>query len=327
MMLLSRIIRIAGVAIILLIAVFAAYVATRQNLRFDRPFPEVLARTDSSAIERGRYLVRHVADCGACHGDPKLRGSAPLDQIPLSGGVEWNIPPGVFRSPNITADVETGIGGVADAAIARALRYGVAADGRSLLPFMEMQGLADDDLVAIVSYLRSQPAVSNPVPGHSYTLLGRVIRATVLANPVGPAETPPAVAPRAVGIETGRYLAGSVANCWACHTERDPNTGKLLGPRYGGARSMLGGGGSDTLWAPPNLTPGPKTGRLMQLGLTEDTFIERMRAGELLPGSPMPWKVFRGMSDDDLRSIHRFLMSLPPVENDVGPAVRVGPRP
>ena len=52
-----------------------------------------------------------------------------------------------------------------------------------------------------------------------------------------------------------------------------------------------------------------------------------MRAGEVLPGSPMPWQALRGMSDDDLRSIYRFLMSLPPVENDVGPAMRVGSRP
>jgi len=39
---------------------------------------------------------------------------------------------------------------------------------------MEMQGLADDDLQAVVSYLRTQPAVNHPVPDHQYTVLGKV---------------------------------------------------------------------------------------------------------------------------------------------------------
>jgi hypothetical protein len=33
----------------------------------------------------------------------------------------------------------------------------------------------------------------------------------------------------------------------------------------------------------------------------------------------MPWQAFRLMTDDDLRAIYRFLRTLPPVENDVGP--------
>jgi len=320
---LSRIVRLIGLAFVLLIAGFAVFVATRQNLRFDRPFPDVVASTDSSVIERGRYIVRSVAGCGECHGDPRVKGPARGLSGPLIGGNEWNIPPGKFYARNITPDVETGIGGASDAAIARALREGVGIDGRALLPFMELQGLADDDLVAIVSYLRSQPPVEHAVPMHEYTMLGRVVKATVLANPVGPSEPPPAVAPREVGIETGRYLANSVALCWACHTERSPNTGQLLGPRFSGARSMPGEASGDTLYAPPNLTPDPKTGRLLQLGLTEDGFVERIHAGRVYPGSPMPWEIFANMHEDDLRSIYRFLMSLPPVEHDVGPGMQV----
>lgn len=322
MELVSRAIRLVGLAGVLLVAGFAIFIATRQNLRFDPAAPEVAASADPAVIERGRYLVRIAADCASCHGDPTHSGEAGGD-VPLSGGNAWHLPPGVFRAPNITPDPETGIGRATDASIARALRHGVGIDGRALLPFMEMQGLADDDLAAIVSYLRTQEPVSHAVPPHEYTLLGRIVRATALADPVGPAEPPPPVAPRAVGIETGRYLAGSVSNCWACHTERSPSTGGLLSPRFSGAKSMPGGAGSDTVWAPPNLTPDPRTGRLMQLGLDEDGFVERMRAGRVLPGSPMPWDVYRRMSEDDLRSIYRFLMSLPPVENDIGPGVRV----
>ena len=108
----------------------------------------------------------------------------------------FDIPPGKFYARNLTPDAETGLGNCTDRAIARALRLGVGHDGRALLPFMEMQGLADDDLLAVVSYLRSQAPVRNAVPAHQFTLLGKVVKATVLAKPVGPATPPPARAPR-----------------------------------------------------------------------------------------------------------------------------------
>src|SRR6185436_15944093 len=108
-----------------------------------------------------------------------------------------------------TPDAETGLGKVSDKAIARALRYGVGHDGRALLPFMEMQGLSDDDLQAVVSYLRTQAPVRNPVPPHHYTLLGKVVRATVLAKPVGPSAPTPSRAARGASVETGRYLSES----------------------------------------------------------------------------------------------------------------------
>src|SRR5206468_9360252 len=104
---------------------------------------------------------------------------------------------------------ETGIGHFSDGEIARALRYGVGHDGRALLPFMEMQGLSDEDLTAVVSYLRSLPPVRNEVPAHRYGLLGMIVKATVLANPVGPKQTPPRVNPRGATVENGRAIPGS----------------------------------------------------------------------------------------------------------------------
>lgn len=92
---------------------------------------------------------------------------------PLIGGFVCDIPPGKFYPRNLTPDAESGLGNVADSAIARALRYGVGHDGRVLLPFMEMQGLSDDDLVAVVSYLRTQAPVHNVVPQHSFNVPGQ----------------------------------------------------------------------------------------------------------------------------------------------------------
>ena len=313
-----RILSWIGLIVTLVIAGFAVYVATRQNLKFDAPYPAVAASADSTVIARGHYVVRVLASCQACHGDPaQAEANAAGRDVPLSGGFTWHIPPGQFHAPNITPDAETGIGGFNDGAVARALRHGVGRDGRALLPFMEMQGLSDEDLAAVISYLRAEPPVRNAVPRHKYTLLGTVVKATVLANPIGPTGTPPALSPRGTTEENGRYLAESVANCWACHTQRDMRTGQLTGPRFGGTIATPDEHNPKRAWSAPNLTSDAKTGRLGTL--TEDAFVARFRMGRLIPGSPMPWPAYGNMTDDDLRAIYRYLKSLPPVERDTGP--------
>src|SRR5262245_37316112 len=267
----------------------AVFVASRQNLRFDAPEPPVAASTDSAVVERGHYIVRNVAGCAQCHGAPEAKAAYTAgEDVPLSGGHQWKIPPGEFYARNITPDPETGIGKISDGKIARALRYGVGHDGRALLPFMEMQGLSDQDLVAVVSYLRSQSPVHSPVPSHHYNLLCKIVRATILSKPVGPKTPPPQATPHGPTVENGRYLAGSVANCWACHTQRDPNTGELTGAMYAGSSEFQDEDNPKRSWAPPNLTSAPNTGVLARL--TEDAFVARFHAGRTIPGSPMPWQ-------------------------------------
>jgi mono/diheme cytochrome c family protein len=317
-----RKILISGASVLgVLIVVGAVFVSARQNLRFDdTPYPDVAASTDSAVVERGRYIVRVAAPCAGCHGDPSERAAyARGADVPLVGGVLFDIPPGQFYTRNLTSDAETGLGNVPDKAIARALRFGVGHDGRALLPFMEMQGLADDDLRAVVSYLRTQPAVRNPVPPHHYNLLGKIVRATVVSKPVGPSSTPPAQAPRGASVETGHYLVESVALCWSCHTDRSQMTGALTGPRFGGTTGFKESDDHTRTWSPPNITSDPETGRLGKM--SEDQFVARFRQGRLIPGSPMPWQAFSRMSEEDLRAIYRYLQSVPAVKRDVGPPV------
>jgi hypothetical protein len=69
----------------------------------------------------------------------------------------------------------------------------------------------------------------------------------------------------------------------------------------------------------PNLTPHP-TGVLLKFA-DEDVWIGRFRAGRVIAASYMPWGPYSRMTDEDLRAIYRYLRTLNPVENDVGPIV------
>jgi mono/diheme cytochrome c family protein len=309
-----------GLILVAAFATIALYVASRQNLRFDgTPYPRLAFAADSATVARGHYIVRVAAPCASCHGDPsRYQASLRGDEVPLSGGHKFPIPPGNFYVRNITPDPETGIGSFPDSAVARALRYGVGHDGRALLPFMEMQGLSDDDLVAVVAYLKHQPPVRNPVPNHEYNLLGKIVKATVLANPVGPHATPPAVSPRGATVENGRYLVESVSLCGACHTQRDPNTGAFTGQPFAGATDFQDEMDPSRVWSPPNITSGGRLG-----SLSEDQFVARFRAGRAIPGSPMPWQAFQKLDEDDLRAIYRYLMTVPKSTADVGPPMVV----
>ena len=94
------------------------------------------------------------------------------------------MPVGTSRAPNITPDVETGIGRYRDEELARVLRHGVHPSGRAMLPFMPFADLADSDLVAVISYLRSRPAIRHAGPAHDINLLGRFAKA-FLVEPHG----------------------------------------------------------------------------------------------------------------------------------------------
>ena len=96
-------------------------------------------------------------------------------------------------------------------------------------------------------------------------------------------------------------------------------TGALTGPRYGGTTGFTEVDDTLHTWSPPNITSDPETGRLGKM--SEEQFVARFRQGRVIPGSPMPWQAFSRMAEDDLRAMYRYLMSVPPVKNDVGPAV------
>jgi mono/diheme cytochrome c family protein len=307
---------VAALALVLVVVILV-----RSNRTFDAPYPEVHASTDPKVIERGAYLAYGPAHCVLCHTSGAANKAAFEEGAtpPLTGGNEFKLPVGSVFTPNLTPDKETGIGRYSDGELARVLRHGVMPDGRAALPFMEFQQLSDEDLTAVISFLRSQKPVRHEVPKTSLNIVGKALLAFVF-EPVGPKKTPPKTSPaEAATIERGEYLATTVANCASCHTKRNPLNGKYVTARFAGGNSFSIEGDKAHVLITPNLTPS-KHGRITDWD--EERFVGRFGAGVGLKGTHMPWRQFQKMSETDKRAIYRYLKSLKPVDFNPGPTLQ-----
>jgi mono/diheme cytochrome c family protein len=146
------------------------------------------------------------------------------------------------------------------------------------------------------------PPVDNEMPPSKLSSTGFIVMNIVKAITFLPAEliphdqTPPPAPEPGVTAEYGEYLSLS---CKVCH-----------------GLTLSGGEipGFPVEWpTPPNLTSG-KGSRLPAWG--EKGFIDIIHNGEKhgrrINSNYMPWKSYRHMTDNELRAVYKYLMSLPP---------------
>lgn len=62
----------------------------------------------------------------------------------------------------------------------RLLCYGVKANGEAALPFMGGLDMSDEDMTALISYLRSLKPVENKPPANEFSIVGRFAKAFVV---------------------------------------------------------------------------------------------------------------------------------------------------
>lgn len=269
-------------------------------------------------IDRGRYLVNSVMACGNCH-TAKDSEARPIRSRHLAGGgVVWDVPPFAGTAPNITPDRDTGIGRWSDEEIRRVLTQGERPAHRGLagvplgapMPVNLYKALTRADQDAIVAYLRSVPAVRNPVAAATR-------RAPVKRALYPDAERAYGAADLQDPVRRGAYLA-ALAHCMECHT---PSS--LQGSLYGTAMGLGG-----KAFAPPaitgfpdgwkgavsrNITPHPEFG----IGRWSDAEVKRaIREGVSRDGRrlspPMPFESYAEMTEADLDALVAWLRSLPP---------------
>ncbi|MBM9498875.1 hypothetical protein JWG44_01215 [Leptospira sp. 201903071] len=308
---LLKVLKWTGVTLLLIIAVGVIATALRQNIRYEAPYPDVKASLDPAVIQRGERLAYGAAHCVDCHKTFESDFSKTDPRPSLSGGRKFELPVGIFYAPNITPDFETGIGSFSDAEIARSLRYGVHPDHTVVFDFMPFHNTSDEDLSAILSFLRSLRPVKHPIPKHELNPIGKFLKAFVV-KPAGPKGEVLKSIKVEDSIVYGEYLANSVANCSGCHTKRNM-IGEYIGEPFAGGAPMKDSDPSKESLIPPNLTPHVE-GRITNW--TEKEFIARFRQGRSIGHSHMPWEAYASMNDLELRAIFKFLKSLKPAKNE-----------
>lgn len=137
-------------------------------------FAAETARDKANPAARGETLVNSLA-CTLCH-SPVDEEKRMLPGLKLAGGLRILLEPfGEYPTGNLTSDKETGLGAWSDDEMKRAITKGILKNGTRLLPYpmdwASYSTLSDDDLNAIVAYLRTVPAVRNKVPAPRQTFL------------------------------------------------------------------------------------------------------------------------------------------------------------
>ncbi|MEP4888349.1 MAG: cytochrome c [Alphaproteobacteria bacterium] len=251
-------------------------------------------------LERGTYLMQSVVACGNCHtpkgpdGDipgMELAGMAPFEKTPAFDA----------NSPNITQDMETGIGGWTDAQIIASIREGKRPDGSIIGPPMPIglyRGMSDWDVQAIVAYLRTVKPIRNEIPKSVYRI------------PLPPAYGPPVGSVPSVSpddrVAYGAYLAGPAGHCIECHSP--------LGEKGPDWVNRTGAGGFEFhgpwgVSVSSNITPaglGNRSYAEIRRMITEGI---RPDGSRMLP--PMAYSYYANIKEEDLRAIVAYLRTLP----------------
>lgn len=284
------------------------------------PAPDLKVQITPEKVARGKYIANSVAVCMDCHSQRDWSSfSGPLVSGTLGmGGEHFSREmgfPGIFYSKNITP---AGIGTWTDGEIYRAITSGVNKDGKSLFPVMpyhHYNQLHDQDIHAVIAYLRSLAPIENEIPDRTIDFPVNLILRTMPA----PRAEIPAIPEKSDKLAYGKYLA-TMASCVDCHTP--VKNGNIIKDQvFSGGREFVMPGGILTA---PNLTPSAS-------GLkhwTEEQFVSTFKqyqdssyvSPKLGPedmNTLMPWIMYAGMEEEDLKAIFTYLQSLPPIERTV----------
>jgi mono/diheme cytochrome c family protein len=287
-----------AVLLLLLIAAgaFAAWAWRGELPPVDPPARSVF---DPSTITRGRALAA-IGDCAACHTAPGGKAYA--------GGLPIRTQFGTIYGTNITPDATTGIGRWSLAAFTRALREGVARDGRHLypaFPYDHFRLATDEDIQAIYAYLMTREPVHAPTPENRmrFPLQFRTLVAgwklfflDRMSYQQDPAQS--------VEWNRGAYLVQGLAHCGACHTPRN-----IAGAEK--KRAFLAGSQIEG-WIAPSLNSTSRT----PVPWTRDSLYDYLRTGfhenhEVAAGPMAP--VVQNLArapEEDVRAIATYISSL-----------------
>jgi mono/diheme cytochrome c family protein len=283
------------------------------------PAAELRIAPTAEKIARGEYLANHVTVCIDCHStrDFEYYSGPIVPGTEGKGGMEFPDVAGTFYPANITP---VALGNWTDGELARAIASGVNKNGEALFPMMPYpiyNHLAQEDLEAIIAYLRTLAPIPNEVPKSKVNFPLNLIMRTI-PEPYAPQPRP---APSDT-IAYGKYLS-TVAGCTFCHTPIDDRGQPLPGMDFAGGMEFT------FPWGPivrsANITPDENTGigawdrayfieRFKEYADSTKSHIPVAKDGD---NTVMPWTMYAGMTEEDLNAIYSYLRTVKPVTNQV----------
>jgi len=252
---------------------------------------------DAALVQKGADLAT-IGDCITCHTSPGGKSFA--------GGLPLKTPFGTIYSTNISPDPETGIGHWSEAAFRRAMRRGVAPDGKHLypaFPYDHFTLVSDDDDKALYAYLMTRQPIHalSRTNELSFPFNVRFLLAgwKMLFLGSGPFKPDPAADPI---WSRGAYLVLGIGHCGACHTPRN-----ILGAEK--AQPFSGGEAEGWQAFPINsasLSPVPWTEESLKVYLRRGWHeLHGVAAGPMAPVA----ENLSVASEDDVRAIAVYVAS------------------
>lgn len=275
----------------LLVAGLVGYLDSERkiNATYDIAAAGLSIPTDAASITEGQRLVA-IRGCADCH-TADFGGGLFIDGGPL----------GTYYAANITPGQGSAVATYTADDWERAIRHGVAPDGRGILvmPSVDYDRLSDEDTARMIAYLQTIPAVDRVNPDSTVGPVGRLLIASGALPFAAALIDHSAPAPERVAAEVspefGAYVASS---CTGCHTD------SLAGGPIPGAQPG----------DPPaaNLTPSGNPGKW-----TEEQFLETLKTGttpegKVLDPAVMPWPITAQMTETELKALWAYLQTLPP---------------
>ncbi len=254
-------------------------------------------------VERGEYLAR-AGDCISCH---TAKGGAAY-----AGGLPMDTPFGTLVAPNITPDVDTGIGSWSPEELYRAMHEGINKRGEDMYPAMPytfFTKVTREDCDAIYAYLRTLNPVRNavdvnqlrwPFDIRSTMATWRELYFTAGTFKADPLQT--------AAWNRGAYLIEGLGHCSACHSPRN-----VLGAIE---KNRAFTGATIDGWFALNLTENLNTGlgewEPAQIVAYLKTGAAKGQSTTLGPMAEVVHNSLSHLTDADLQAMATYLKSLPP---------------
>ncbi|MDB5628668.1 MAG: putative diheme cytochrome c-553 [Tardiphaga sp.] len=261
-------------------------------------------------------LVFNAGGCSSCHATPS-RDTSEAERTRLGGGLPLETPFGVFHVPNISQDIEDGIGNWSEADFMTAVMRGTSPAGSHYFPSFPYTAYArakPDDLRDLYAFLKTLPPVPGRAPDHQLSFPFN-IRAMVglwklMFLDTTPVRSDPSRSPV---WNRGAYLVGGLGHCAECHSPRNGLGGIVAAQRFAGGPDPEGKS------FVPNIT---------QKGLadwSENDIAYFLETGQTPDGDSVGGSMTRVVRNlallpaADRAAIATFIKSLPPVDGPKRP--------